>query len=104
MGIRRIVFLWAASAPFFLVQTAIAATPGSSPAQKTSAADIYRSLPLGFEPNEGQAPRGVDFVSRAGGYSIYVSGSQLMVVTAQHGRNSALRIDLVGSDSKPELA
>ena len=38
----------------------------------------YGKLPLSFEVNEGQADSGVRFVSRGGGYSLFLTGDQAL--------------------------
>jgi uncharacterized protein (TIGR03437 family) len=58
------------------------------------------SLPLSFEPNRGQAPRGVDFVARGAGYGIELRRSGLGV-HLPHG-NVALRF--VGAKPGPAPA
>jgi len=56
-----------------------AAVPHVIPIDKTSAAALFRDLPLAFEPNWGQAPRGVEFLARGPGYGIFLSGSEVAI-------------------------
>jgi hypothetical protein len=39
-------------------------------ANRKAVAQKYAALPLAFEPNMGQAPKGFDFVSRAANYTV----------------------------------
>src|SRR5436309_6495010 len=42
-------------------------------AQTTRLTDAYGKLPLGFETNEGQTDPEVNFISRGGGYTIFLT-------------------------------
>jgi hypothetical protein len=53
------------------------------------------SLPVSFEPNLGQAARGVEFLSRTAAYRVFLTRSDA-VMAAQDG--STLRIDFVGAN------
>jgi hypothetical protein len=48
-------------------------------------AEAYGNLPLSFEPNEGQSDRRVKFLARGGGYNLFLTNGEavLMLKTAQ---------------------
>ncbi|MGI8549220.1 MAG: SBBP repeat-containing protein [Dehalococcoidia bacterium] len=48
-------------------------------ARDVSVEPAYGVLPLSFEPNQGQASRGVDFVARGGGYTLALSSAPAML-------------------------
>ena len=50
-------------------------------------------LPLFFEPNQGQAPPRVEFLSRANGVASYLTGPEAQILVG----NSAIRMELVGA-------
>jgi hypothetical protein len=41
--------------------------------------EIYSELPLGFEPNQGQTDPQVKFVSRGGGYSLFLTSTEAVL-------------------------
>src|SRR5215471_18896461 len=49
----------------------------------------YARLPLSFEPNQGQAPRGVQFVSRGQGFTLALTGNEA-VLALKRDQSSAL--------------
>ncbi len=64
-------------------------------AKKTSAIDAYRSLPLGFEPNRGQADPRVKFLARGQGLTLFLTSADAVLVT----RGAAIRMRLVGANA-----
>ena len=50
-------------------------------------------LPLFFEPNQGQAPAGVEFVSRANGVASYLMGREALLQVGA----SSIRMELIGA-------
>src|SRR5262245_12444472 len=59
--------------PWFAGRTASPGEP-PDPVARHHALRALGAMPLWFEPNQGQAPPGVDYVSRAPGYQLSVSG------------------------------
>ncbi len=47
-----------------------------SPAQQQEIQNTLARLPLAFEPNRGQAPQGVQFLTRTGGYLLQLSATE----------------------------
>src|SRR5207249_7190825 len=45
--------------------------------------ELYRTLPLVFEPNEGQADARFDFLARGAGYSLLLSAAETVFVLGQ---------------------
>src|SRR6266705_6840323 len=84
-------------------------------ATDTRVSETYGKLPLHFEANRGQTDKAVRFLSRGAGYSLYLTGSEAVLVLskpnarniperrdAQTQLNSvALRMSLVGAARKP---
>jgi hypothetical protein len=50
------------------------------------AKEAYSKLPIGFEKNEGQAPRDVRFTSHIGGAALYLTPGQAVLTLPQKGR------------------
>jgi hypothetical protein len=94
----------------------ISAALGKAPAKaKPDARALLSQLPMIFEPNQGQAPSGVKFVSRGSGYSLYLdpTGAVLAMQTAMpapHGhsglrrRVQSVRMKLVGAGPATTVA
>ena len=59
--------------------------PKSSLAQKAQLAENYGKLPLSFEANTGQADKSVKFLSRGGGYGLYLTGEEAVLALHQGG-------------------
>ncbi len=61
----------------------------------------YGNLPLRFEPNQGQAAPGVDFVSRGAGYSM-LAGAGRMSFELGNGKKGTAEVGLqfLGSDTR----
>src|SRR5260221_1693331 len=80
--------------------------------------ESYGKLPLHFEPNRGQTDKDVRFLSRGDGYSLYLTGSEaVLVLSKPNARNTserrdaqapvnsvALRMSLVGAARKPVVS
>lgn len=54
-------------------------TRQNQPVRRTQALGTYRSLPLSFEPNEGQLEASVRYVSHGAGYTLFLSGSEAVL-------------------------
>ena len=59
-------------------------------------AQRYGSLPLAFEPNQGQSDSRVKFLSRGGGYTVFLTETGA-VLTLEDAAGSAVRASLVGA-------
>jgi len=53
-----------------------APSPALSPASRQRIAASYAALPLGFEPNQGQADPQVKYMARANGYTLFLTQSE----------------------------
>ncbi|HEX8284060.1 MAG TPA: SBBP repeat-containing protein, partial [Pyrinomonadaceae bacterium] len=82
-------------------------------ATRAHVSEVYGKLPLSFEPNVGQSEPGVDFVSRGGGYGLFLKGTEAVLVLRraaaagkQKGldRAAVLRMKLVGASDAVEGA
>lgn len=62
-------------------------------------------MPLGFEPNRGQADQRFDFVARGPGYSLFLKASEaafsLIVPSAKGTESTVVRLSLIGADRTP---
>ncbi len=77
--------------------------------------ESYGKLPLQFEANRGQTHKGVRFLSRGAGYSLYLTADEAVLVLTKpnadakddarsakaRGESVALRMSLVGAAHKP---
>src|SRR5262249_30588695 len=54
-------------------KTGGAAADQAGPAVRARAVESYGKLPLSFEANQGQTDRQVKFLSRGGGYSLFLT-------------------------------
>ena len=52
------------------------------------AAKLYGRLPLAFEPNQGQASQGTQFVSHAGAYTLLLSGNRMVLALPRRGQSA----------------
>jgi len=94
----------------------LSAVLGKAPAKaKPDARALLSQLPMIFEPNQGQVPSGIKFVSRGSGYSLYLdrTGAVLAIETAPptlHGHSGvgryvqSVRMKLVGADPATNIA
>jgi beta-propeller repeat-containing protein len=65
-----------------------------------AAGNSYGRLPLSFEPNEGQTDARVKFLSRASGYTLFVTADEAVFA----GRDGSVeRMRLVGANPKPRF-
>ncbi len=77
------------------VQEDVLIQGAAATANPTAALDTAR-LPLVLEPNRGQAPEQVDFLSRSVSAQILLSGQS--VILRARGTTAAVRMELVGAD------
>ncbi|MEA2686906.1 MAG: hypothetical protein QOE93_2101 [Actinomycetota bacterium] len=77
----------------------VGSPPGPRPSETPSRAavlDALAQLPLGFEPNVGQDPAGVQYVARGPGYHLALSATEASLGLAE--TDAPVRMRLVGSD------
>ena len=73
----------------------------SNPAQ---VGELYREVPLQFEPNQGQTDPHVRFLAHGVESSIYLTGSEAVLVLGKGAkRSSKIRLQLAGGNSTPEV-
>src|SRR2546425_1162245 len=61
-------------------------------------------LPLAFEPNVGQAPPDVRFMSRANGHHLWLSGTDARLAPRGGKATGAIRLRWVGGTAAPAIA
>lgn len=116
-------------ARFKALETALGALAKPDHATQDQVKEVYGRLPLSFEANRGQTDARVNFLSRASGYSLFLTPGEAVLVlrTPQaatqkmlsHGRSplsgerhldsertvgTVLRMKLVGANSVPQVA
>src|SRR5580692_5431742 len=72
-------------APGITVQTfaqhpQLSSASKTAPKPQTNILDQYGKLPLSFEANHGQTDSKVKFLSRGHGYSLFLTGSEAVIV------------------------
>lgn len=60
--------------------------------------ESYSKVPLAFEPNRGQAGRGVAYLTHAPGYSLLLERGEIVLASERRLDGAAVRIQLVGAD------
>ena len=80
-------------------ERALATSSIPDPATQARAYEAYGKLPLGFEPNRGQAPAEVQYLSRSSGYSLYLTPNE--VVLSLRG-SDRMRMRLIGARAATE--
>ena len=75
----------------------------SSSAQKTQALANYSRLPLSFEPNRGQAPDAVRFLSRGSGYNLLLTSTEALLALDK-ARSRPQHIGTDGNKATPEAS
>jgi fibronectin type 3 domain-containing protein len=78
-------------------------------AQKARVAAVLTTMPLSFEPNQGQAAPGARFISQGAGYSLTLNGTgavlRLRNAADRHqGKPAVLRMALRGADPSARVA
>jgi len=58
------------------------------PAGRPRAVESYSKLPLSFEANQGQTDRRVKFLSRGGGYSLFLTWNEAVLALRKPSRQS----------------
>ena len=83
-------------------------------AKPQNAGAVFASMPLGFEPNQGQTDRQVKFLARGRGYTLVLTGNEAVlklqaaearsqepgVRSQQSARGSVVRMHLVGANRR----
>lgn len=109
------------SVPDFVGQQEPAA---ESSANAPSPATVFSSMPLGFEPNQGQTDQQVRFLARGRGYTLFLTGNEAVLKLQESGvrseksgvrnqepgvgrkskeRASIVRMHLVGADPSSKI-
>jgi hypothetical protein len=65
-------------------------------------ANLYNQTPLAFEPNQGQAPEEVQFLSRGNGYGLFLTETEA-VLTVVRPEPATVRMSLVGQNAHPRI-
>jgi Beta-propeller repeat len=82
---------------------------GADPHSKDRAREAFSRLPLRFEENTGQTDAEVKFLSRGNGYNLFLTPSEAVMAlrdgekAGQAGRQSVVRMKLVGANSAPRI-
>jgi Beta-propeller repeat len=79
--------------------------------QKTKArgSEAYGRLPITFEANDGQTDSKVKFLSRGGGYNLFLTQSEAVLTLRRErsrgdaGAQSTVRMKLIGADPAPRM-
>src|SRR6266481_1347943 len=59
------------------------------PAMQAKVAESYGKLPLSFEANHGQADGRVKFLSRTGGYTLFLTGDEAVLAFSRKSAKNA---------------
>ncbi|HEV8426967.1 MAG TPA: SBBP repeat-containing protein [Pyrinomonadaceae bacterium] len=113
--IPMLLLLW--SLPVSMLPRVVATSRATAPAKdkkstspnqlQLKAAENYGKLPLSFESNEGQSAEAVKFLSRAKGYTLFLTPTEAVFSLRsrqKESNSSALRMKLVGADAKAQLS
>lgn len=68
----------------------------------------FLNLPLSFEKNQGQTDASVKFFARAGGYNLYLTGTEAVMVlnpakAAKTDKSAVVRMKLKGANANPAV-
>jgi uncharacterized repeat protein (TIGR01451 family) len=92
-----------------LAATALSPTaPAPDTQTQEQVREQYGRLPLSFELNRGQTDEQVKFISRANGFTLFLTPTEAVLSLrnankADKARRAALRMKLVGSNASPEI-
>jgi beta-propeller repeat-containing protein len=70
---------------------------------KTRVSEAYGRLPIMFEANIGQTDAKVRFLSRGGGYSLFLTQAEAVLTLPSTGARSTVRMKLIGADPAPQM-
>src|SRR4051812_562051 len=103
LSVPAVVLLTAA----FTFSTAHAAADLAvpDPARSEQARAAVSRLPLAFEPNSGQAPADVRYVSQAAGYRLWLAAGEARFTAARPGAGDAeaIRLRWLGGAAAPTV-
>jgi hypothetical protein len=69
---------------------------------KQQVMENYGKLPLSFEPNQGQADKAVQFLSRGNRYTLFLTGHEaVMTLRNDNEQSGFLKLKLVGAQAEP---
>jgi hypothetical protein len=74
------------------------ATAGEKADEREDAINAYHRLPLSFEANEGQFDSRVRYLSRGGGYALFLTDDEAVVSLRKHGKNATPAVLRMGLD------
>ena len=111
--VLNVFFLFIAVLPVLIAFAAQAQQDGSGrPSAQSSAAPVptaqarilndYGKLPLSFEANHGQTDKRVKFLSRTGGYTLFLTGDE--AVMALSGKKASTNKAKIGGAGHPLLS
>ncbi len=97
-----------AAQPHFAPQTLSPTVPAPDKQTEDEVREQYGKLPLSFELNQGQTDERVKFLSRANGFTLFLTPTEAVLSLrnanrADKTRRAALRMKLVGSNAAPEI-
>jgi len=103
---RRLASVLLFSSLFFLV------APNLHPETTVSPIQSVAALPMNFEPNRGQADAQVKFLSRGGGYSLFLTANEAVLAlrrgksrtkSQRSGIPTVVRMKLVDANHEPAI-
>ncbi len=81
------------------IDTARAVPGQADPKAQTTILDQYGKLPLGFEANRGQTDERVKFLSRTGGYTLFLTGDEAVI--AWRGKKTDTKAKVAATATHP---
>jgi hypothetical protein len=101
MKLRRTLACALLLTAFLVVTHAVDARAERStpePAAVVAATASHLQWPMAFEPNRGQTDARAQFVTRGGGYTLFLSGTEAVLALGGAKSNAAVRMSLVGAN------
>jgi hypothetical protein len=82
-----------------------ASAPNAGPAGASTSDRSFGTIPLSFEPNQGQTNPAVKFLSQGNGYSLFLTANQAVLALNQGSGSSgnALTMPLIGANPSPQV-
>jgi hypothetical protein len=97
--------LFAVAFSVVTIPTAVAVKPAPRHAESTTASLALPNLPLNFEENRGQSAGQVRFISRGGGYALFLTDHETVLSLRRPGsrQRDVLRTRLFASNPDPRV-
>ena len=97
---KQSTYIWSIIALTFLWLSALpAAGQEASAVNPEQVIQTYSQLPLSFEANQGQTDKRVRFLARSRGYSLFLTGSEaVLMLQKRQGGGAALRTRPLGAN------